>query len=149
NGQLGLQFAQTGTIVQNWYERILLHAESAFFPDLMNVFIHTAYTAGGWWMRNVTNIVKVTGAPSLTFDGTAHTITRAAGSWITDGFTTSQIISAIGTVSNNGSFGKPTSVTATVITFASGLTTETVTGTVVGATIPTTEPSPDTHTLMC
>jgi len=56
NGVLGAQNAQTGTIVQKWYERILIGAEPSWFPDRMNK-IHThQYTLGGILARNVSDV---------------------------------------------------------------------------------------------
>lgn len=68
--------------------------------------------------------VKMTGAPSLSFDGTAHTITRASGSWTADGFAVGDIVTIAGTTANNGT-DVITSLSSTVMTFVSGLTTET------------------------
>jgi hypothetical protein len=61
---------------------------------------------------------------TVTYDGTAHTITRAAGSWITDGFTVGMRPTSSGTASNNATHSAITAVTALVLTVASGLTTE-------------------------
>jgi hypothetical protein len=58
------------------------------------------------------------------FDGTAHTITRATGSWVTDGFQVGMHVTPSGTTLNNSDLGALTTVTATVLTFASGVTTE-------------------------
>lgn len=58
------------------------------------------------------------GHPSLTFaevGATGDTITRATGSWVTDGFQVGDYIRVTGTASNNVS-GKITGVTATVLT---------------------------------
>ena len=62
--------------------------------------------------------VAMVGTPELTFaevGGTGDTITRDAGSWVTDGFTVGDYIRVTGTLSNNVS-GKITAVTATVLT---------------------------------
>lgn len=65
------------------------------------------------------------GEPSdVDFDGTADTITRNTGSWITDGFKIGMRVTIEGSASNDGTTGKITNVTATVLTFASGLVTE-------------------------
>jgi hypothetical protein len=69
-------------------------------------------------------LYRMTGAPTLTFDGTAHTITRSTGSFVTDGFAVNQVVTVSGSVSNEGVAGALTTVTATVLTFASGLTNE-------------------------
>lgn len=76
--------------------------------------------------------VVMSGAPNLTFDGTGHTITRSSGSWITDGFALNDVVTISGTVSNNITTGVITVLTATVMTFGSGLTTE---GPVSGAAV--------------
>lgn len=63
--------------------------------------------------------VRMTGAPSLTFaevGGTGDTITRATGSWVTDGFAVGQAIDVSGTASNNFTDAKITGVSATVLT---------------------------------
>jgi hypothetical protein len=65
---------------------------------------------------------NMTGAPSLTF--TATTITRSAGSFITDGFAVGDVVTVGGTASNNGSRGPITALTATVLTVAAGLVAE-------------------------
>jgi hypothetical protein len=67
----------------------------------------------------------VTSGVSQTFLASAHTITRASGSFITDGFAVGDLVYSTGTASNNGLLGKLTAVTATVLTFASGLVNET------------------------
>lgn len=70
---------------------------------------------------------KMQGEPSdLDFDGTAHTITRNTGSWVTDGFKVGMTVVVAGTASgtNDGTAGVLTTVTATVLTFASGLATQ-------------------------
>jgi hypothetical protein len=63
-------------------------------------------------------LARMTGSPNLTFaevGGTGDTITRSAGSWVTDGFAAGDFITVTGSVSNNVS-GKITGVTATVLT---------------------------------
>lgn len=62
--------------------------------------------------------------PTITFDAGAQTITRSAGNWITDGFTTGRSVYISETASNNGVKGVPEIVTATVLTFAEGIVTE-------------------------
>jgi hypothetical protein len=60
----------------------------------------------------------VSGTPTLTFaevGATGDTITRSAGSWITDGFIPGMVITVAGTVSNNVT-GPISSLTATVLT---------------------------------
>lgn len=78
-------------------------------------------------------LAHMEGASSLSFDGTAHTITRTGGSWTTDGFENGDVITVAGTASNNGVIGAVTTVSSTVLTFASGLTTETSTTAAVTA----------------
>lgn len=64
--------------------------------------------------------VRMTGNPNLTFaevGATGDTITRSAGSWISDGFAVGDIITVTGSASNNfTSAAKITAVSATVIT---------------------------------
>src|SRR6185295_15167796 len=63
--------------------------------------------------------VRMTGTPTLTFaevGGTGDTITRSAGSWISDGFAVGMVITVAGSVSNNVT-GPIASLSATVITF--------------------------------
>lgn len=61
-------------------------------------------------------IVRMTGDPSLTFDTTADTITRSAGSWIADGFVIGDSVKIDGTDSND-TYAVVTAVTALVLTF--------------------------------
>lgn len=66
----------------------------------------------------VPRVVMTTGG-NLTFaevGGTGDTITRASGSWLTDGFRVGDRITVSGTVSNNFSDALVTAVTATVLT---------------------------------
>ncbi len=68
----------------------------------------------------------MSGGPNLTFAATSPaTITRTAGSWVTDGFAANLPVTIAGSSSNNGTF-KVASVSASVLTLASGetLTTE-------------------------
>lgn len=65
----------------------------------------------------------MSGTPTLTFDATAHTITRSVGSFISDGFAVGDEFTVAGTTSNNGSY-TISSLSATVITLASGLVNE-------------------------
>jgi hypothetical protein len=66
----------------------------------------------------------MTGAPSLTFAAAGFTITRATGSFITDGFLVGDVPTIAGTVSNNGTKTPITALSATVMTFASGIVNE-------------------------
>lgn len=63
-------------------------------------------------------VARMTGAPALTFAnvGSADTATRAAGSWLTDGFQPGDVVTFAGSASNNVT-GPIVSLTATVITF--------------------------------
>lgn len=61
----------------------------------------------------------MTGSPTLTFlevGGTGDTITRSAGSWITDGFAVGDVVTVAGSSSNNVT-GPIASLSATVLTF--------------------------------
>jgi hypothetical protein len=62
---------------------------------------------------------RMTGSPNVTFaevDATGDTITRSAGSFITDGFAVGDAISVSGSASNNFTNAKITAVAATVLT---------------------------------
>ena len=62
---------------------------------------------------------------TLTFASSGHTITRSAGSFITDGFAIGMMVTVGGAdVSNVGAIGVLTNVSATVLTFASGVVNE-------------------------
>jgi hypothetical protein len=67
---------------------------------------------------------QMTGAPALTFAATGHTITRATGSWITDGFQTGDLVTVAGSTANNGVVGACTVTSATVLTFSAGVVNE-------------------------
>jgi len=69
----------------------------------------------------------------LTFNGTAHTITRTSGNWSTDGWVNGQPIFISNTTSNNGNAGGATvtNVAPTVLTLSGGLVNETITGTAI------------------
>lgn len=64
-------------------------------------------------LSNISNVM--TGQPSLTFASAGETCTRAAGSWITDGFVVGDTVTPAGTASNNTPF-VITALTATVMT---------------------------------
>ncbi len=71
------------------------------------------------------------GSHSLVFDAGADTITRSGGSWLSDGFAVGDSVTIAGTVSNN--YTKTITVlTATVMTFASGVSAE-----IIGSRTPT------------
>ncbi len=64
-------------------------------------------------------VARMTGSPSLTFaevGGTGDTVTRSAGSWITDGFAVGDVVTISGSVSNNVT-GPIAALSATVLTF--------------------------------
>jgi hypothetical protein len=69
-------------------------------------------------------VARLTGAPSLTFAVTANTITRAAGSWIADGFVIGDVVAITGSGSNNVT-GPITALSATVLTTSATLANET------------------------
>jgi hypothetical protein len=90
---------------------------------------------GGLAVRNntfsaydgVQGVAAISGTPQLTFSGSAHTIVRSTGSWVTDGFSTASsgaIVNGATNAANNGSIGVPMGVTATTLTFATGLVNE-------------------------
>lgn len=58
---------------------------------------------------------RMTGDPSLTFDATGKTITRAAGSWIADGYAVGDVVTVALSTSNNVT-SAITVLTATVMT---------------------------------
>lgn len=60
-------------------------------------------------------------ALTLTFNGS--TITRSAGSWLTDGAYIGQSLIVAGTALNNGDYSRVTSVNATVLSFAANTLT--------------------------
>jgi hypothetical protein len=62
-------------------------------------------------------VKHVTAGASLTFAAGGQTITRAAGSWLTDGHAVGDVVSVTGTVSNNITNKKITALSATVMTF--------------------------------
>jgi hypothetical protein len=78
--------------------------------------------------------VRKTGTATLTFAASTHTVTRSAGSWISDGFAVGQVVTITGTTSNNVTKAI-TVLTDTVMTFAAGLVNEgpTSAGVVVGS----------------
>lgn len=56
---------------------------------------------------------------NLTFNGAARTVTRASGSWVTEGYTIGETVAVLGTGSNL-IVGTLSNVTSTVLTFAAG-----------------------------
>lgn len=85
------------------------------------------FTKSLWLLGNnlgalIGSITTMTGNPSVTFSVGAQTITRAAGSWLTDNFATGMTVDIRNTVSNNTlATGVITTLTATVMTLASGI----------------------------
>ena len=69
-------------------------------------------------------LIPSSGAETLTFAASGHTITRSAGSWITDGFQVGDMVTIVGGTSNVGTIGPITVLTATVMTFGSGVVNE-------------------------
>ncbi len=70
---------------------------------------------------------------SLTFASAGHTVTRTAGSWILDGFAVGDSVTFSGTVSNNSAGNVITTLSATVMTFGSGMVNETIDSALVSA----------------
>lgn len=77
------------------------------------------------------NVHQMSTAQALSFSSVSHTITRTTGSWLTDGFAVGDVVTVAGSASNNGSLGAITVLTATIMTFAAGVVTETSPTTVV------------------
>lgn len=73
----------------------------------------------------------MTGAPTLTFAAADDSITRSAGSWLTDGFAVGMTVRVRGTASNNVE-GVIATATALVLTISTALTNE---GPVTGCTV--------------
>lgn len=67
--------------------------------------------------------VRMTGSPSLTFATAADTVTRSAGSWISDGFVIGDAVTFSGSASNDIT-GTITALTDTVMTLDTNLTDE-------------------------
>lgn len=104
------------------------HTEAGFVTTAVNAYESASnrYTYARVQVRDFLPLAamaritkRMTGNPTLTFaevGATGDTITRSAGSWITDGFAVGDFVSFTGSASNNVS-DKITAVTATVITF--------------------------------
>jgi len=73
----------------------------------------------GMYLQYKHDNVAITTPGNLTFAATGKTITRSAGSWITDGVTAGTVIVVTGTSSNNKSFTVLTRDSATQITCVS------------------------------
>lgn len=84
-------------------------------------------------VAEITSGATVVGSPTLTFDSVGHTVTRSRGSWLTDGFRVGDSVTFVGTASNNVT-KTITVLTATVMTFASGLVDESIASNLVTAT---------------
>ncbi len=76
----------------------------------------------------------VTGSPGLVFAASGFTITRSAGSFLTEGFAVGQTVTLSGTADNNGNIGPISALSATVMTFASGIANETIASGLVSMT---------------
>lgn len=81
---------------------------------------------GVYFVTEVTAAGTVIGHPGLVFAASGHTVTRNTGSWLADGFAIGDVPTFAGTVSNNALALAITALTATVMTFASGVTNETI-----------------------
>lgn len=68
--------------------------------------------------------ISITSVAPGDLDFTTTTITRNVGSWVTDGFKIGDYVDVTGTASNNTRLGPLTNVSATVLTFAAGGTSE-------------------------
>lgn len=69
--------------------------------------------------------VNVVAYPTLTFTAAGNTLARNRGSWLDDGFRVGDSVVISGTASNNAT-RTITALTATVMTFASGVVNETI-----------------------
>lgn len=118
-----------------WYERLSTSLQKVglfmFGSTPENGLVQAKRWSFGSTSYENPNAGGYTSGVSLVFDGTAHTITRASGSFLTDGFVAGDSVLIKGTASNDAT-KTITVVTATVMTFASGLTNETVTGIIFG-----------------
>ena len=114
NTLLGGDATVRKVIAQNIAQGYALHLEKdpQDVGQRVNV-IDCEYSA--WGMRFNGNSLANAGTLSLTYSNTADTITRASGSFLTNGFATGDTIVVTGTVSNNGKYVL-TNVTALVLT---------------------------------
>lgn len=69
--------------------------------------------------------VNIVGYPTLTFTAAGNTLARNRGSWLDDGFRVGDSVVISGTTSNNAT-RTITALTATVMSFASGVVNETI-----------------------
>ena len=94
----------------------------------------TVLTFASGIANETTSLARVTATPKLTFVASSHTITRSRGSWLDDGFRVGDVPTITGSASNNTTLTAATGVTATVLTFASGVVDETVASSAVTLT---------------
>ncbi len=85
----------------------------------------TVLTVASGFTVETTATAVVTGRQALTFAAAGNTVTRSSGSWISDGFAVGQVVTFAGTASNNFT-ATITALTATVMSFSSGVANETV-----------------------
>jgi hypothetical protein len=64
------------------------------------------------------------GPGDIDFAASGFTVTRNIGSFVSDGFRVGMVVTVAGSASNNGVIGPLTAVSATVLTFASGIANE-------------------------
>ena len=68
--------------------------------------------------------VSILGAETLTFASSGDTITRSSGSFLNELFAVGDYVTIAGSTSNNGTLGPITALSATVMTFGSGVVSE-------------------------
>lgn len=135
-----LTFAEVGAT-----DDTITRSVGSFIDD--GLAVGDVVTVAGTTLNNVTGRIKALTATVLTFDGTdlvdevtaagvgsivasngfifaevggtGDTITRNAGSWITEGFAAGDIVTIAGTASNNVTTDALTAVSATVLTLGS------------------------------
>lgn len=142
---------ETGKVIQDWenHNIIVLQAQSAL---LGAVCLPSAnFTISVIKIGNDLGELSTTGSVSVTFavasGGNGPTITRASGSWITDGFVVGDNITITGTASNNttGTIGVLTATVMTLVT-TDTLVAETTTSCVISRGIGTAPSAPmDTY----
>lgn len=110
------------------------HTDAQNFLDQLNAYetAHERFIFGRASVKDrlplatiAANKATMSGPPSLTFALSGETVTRAAGSWLTDGFAVGDFVTFTGTASNNVT-EKITVLTDTVLTSASGYADETI-----------------------
>lgn len=92
----------------------------------ITVLSATVMTFASGIANETTSSATLTGSTGFVFAASGHTITRSTGSFVTEGFAVGQSVTISGSVSNNGTVGPISTLSATVMTFSSGLTNETV-----------------------